>query len=39
MNFKLGSLGKIKAVCLVDSTRSLLLYALIYGKEQFESTF
>lgn len=39
MNFNSGYRQKIKAVCLVDSTRSLLLYALIYGKEQFESTF
>ena len=39
MNFRLNYSKKIEAVCLVDSTRSLLLYALVYGKDQFESTF
>lgn len=29
----------LKAVCFVDSTHTLLLYLLIYGKNQFESTF
>lgn len=35
----LATWKNIQAVCLVDSTRSLLLYALVYGKKQFESTF
>lgn len=29
----------IKAVCFLASTYSMLLYLLVYGKEQFESTF
>ena len=29
----------ITAVCFVDSVYSMLLYLLVYGKKQFESTY
>ena len=29
----------LKAVCFVDSTYTMLIYMLVYGKEQFDKTF